>query len=198
MKNKNLILLLLALVMFCYAFVVGIMPLIINDGLKKKNIIPEIERLTLLKVDYSGAKVSVSPALKVTYSFDNVKADKRDVDMKVGSAANIEIETGLMSLFSKNYNLKSMTIRGAYYNEVIDNGTPEIVTFLEKYSLLATAGNDYSIKVCPITVNFLLKQSYNVQSGEYSEKTFDVVNIDADAFEKFILEASQGKIKVSH
>ena len=198
MKNKNLILLLLALILFCYAFVIGIMPLIINDSLKNKKIIPELERLTQLKIDYAGAKVSVSPALKVTFIVNNIKADKKDVDQKVASANAIKMELGPMALFSKHYNIKSMEIKGATYNEVIDNGTPEIVTFLEKYSLLSVAGSDYHITVSPITVNFLLKQSYNVQSGEYSEKTYDIINIDAASFEQFINVISQGKIHLKH
>ncbi|MBR6163133.1 hypothetical protein IKQ26_04485 [bacterium] len=198
MKNKNLILLLLSLILFAYAFVIGVMPMIINDGLKKKNIIPEIERLTQLKVDYSGAKVAVSPLFNVTLTINNATAEKKDVDQKVASATAIRMELGIASLFTKNYNIKSLLIKDAKYHEVLDNGNPEIVNFLDKYSLLSVAGADYNIKTCPITINYLLKTSYNVQTGEYTEKNFDSLDIDAEAFEKFIIEASQGKIKTSH
>ncbi len=192
---KNVILTIISIILFCYAGFILIVPIKFNDALKNKDILQELDKLTNLKVDYDSAKMKITPKLEVVYNFTNLRAEKKDIEMQVGSASKATFVFNPLMLFSKNFIMKHCTLTGVEYYEVIDSGVPEIKTFLEKYSLLATAGGSYSITACPIKIKYLTTYSYNTTSDRYRENRRDEVVIEPETVSNFINVVSQGVIK---
>lgn len=192
---KNTILIVVSVILLVYAFIVGIVPIKFNEALKNKDIIPELEKLTQLKIDYDYGKMKITPKFEVVVKFNNFKAEKKDVDMQVASASNVTIVFSPLMLVSKNYVMKYCELRGVDYYEVIDNGVPEIKTFLEKYSLLSTAGGPYKITTCPIEIKYYIKHSYNSSTGRYYEQKAKDLTIQPESVADFINFVSQGVIK---
>ncbi len=192
---KSVILIVIAVILLLYAAIIAIVPIKFNEALKNKDIIPELEKLTQLKITYDFAKLKVTPSLDVVVRFTNFKAEKKDVDQQVASASNATFVFNPVMLFSKNYIMKSCLLSGVDYFEVIDNGVPEIKTFLEKYSLLSSAGGPYSITTCPIEIRYYIKHSYNSSTGRYYEVKKKELTLEPDAVANFIDVVSKGGVK---
>ena len=194
-KIKNIIIAVLAVIFLFYVVMIYIVPIGFNDKLRNKDIIPELEKLTNLRVNYDSAMLKITPNFNVIVRFNNLRAEKRDVEQKVASASTAVVVLDPMMLVSKHYNLKAFEMTGVEYYEVIDNGTPEIVTFLQNYSLLSVAGPQYKLKLCPLDIRYFFKYTYDSSSGAYFETRKNNYNIDADTMARFLETASNGAVK---
>lgn len=192
---KNTILIIVSVILLVYAFIIAIVPIKFNDALKNKEIIPELEKLTQLKIDYDYGKMKITPTLDVVVKFTNFKAEKKDVDQKVLSVSSATLVFNPLMLVSKNYIMKACQLNGVDYYEVLDNGVPEIKTFLLKYSLLSTAGGPYSITTSPIEIRYYIKHSYDSTTGRYYELKRKELNLEAEPVANFIDVVSQGGVK---
>lgn len=175
-KYKNTLLIFLALVLFAYAGFISVFPAFLTKTFNIDEFEQKIYDATSIVTTIDDIEYKILPNFKTIIILRNWSSKYIDEQPLFG-ARYIEIETTPMSLFTKNFNIKSMYLKNIVYkDQILPDGTNKIAFLPEAFNSELFGAKKITIVPGPVRVkNFKIvyigPKSYKEQS--YREKTYD-------------------------
>ena len=177
LKYKNVLLIVLSVILFAYAAIIGFIPWMLNNTFDMVKFEEKLAKTTNMNVTLNYIHFKMTPSLKTTITIRGLEARYPD-DQPLLDVKYAEIVTTAGALFSNKYDIKSLTVKNAVYDDQI---LPEGGNKLEclpptidpkpfgKKEIVVILGN---MKIKNLTVNYTVGYPYSYKSRFFREKTF--------------------------
>ncbi len=175
-KYKNTLLIFIAVILLAYAGFISIFPAILTKTFNIDEFEQKIYDATSIVTTVDNVEYKILPNLKTIIILRNWSSKYID-EQSLFDARYIEIITTPMSLFTKNFNIKSMYLKNIVYkDQVLSDGTNKIAFLPEAFNSELFGARKITITPGPVRVkNFKIvhigPKSYKEKT--YREKTYD-------------------------
>lgn len=173
-KYKNVLLILLALILFAYAGFITIFPSTYTSSFNKANFEQKALAATGLKIAFNSIDVKIKPNFKTIITLKDVSATYPD-DQPLFKTTTAEIITTPSILFSKNIDIKQIVLKYVTYDDqILADGKNKLAffpkaftpAFLGKNKLVIKPGSVY---VKNLTINYTVSEPYSYDTVEKRE-----------------------------
>ncbi|MBQ4124281.1 hypothetical protein IJD44_11265 [bacterium] len=118
MKNKSVILIVISVLLFVYALLVGVIPSIMNKSFKREAFEKKLTEAIGLNTTIGTYTVRVKPNFETIVTITELKVEFPDAQ-PVFKAKSAELTTNYSSLFTKKYVVKNLDLRFVRYDDLI-------------------------------------------------------------------------------
>lgn len=177
MKYKNIILIIVSIVLFIYAIIIGIVPSIMTKSFNKDVFQEKLTKALGLNVTVGTYTVRVKPNLQAIVTITELDVKFPD-EQPVFKAKLAELTTTLSSLFSKKYVIKKLDLRFVKYDDLIlPEGTNKIAFLPARITPKPFGHNTITIVSGPvyardIDVSYTEASPYSYKTEKYRQLTY--------------------------
>ena len=191
-KYRNLMLMLVSLVLLCYAGLLSIYPSILTSLFNKEIFAEKVYKATTLDTTLDSINFKMKPNLTliITIRKWSSKHKYKEIIQDCFSADIIELQTGAFSPITKNFPIKKLYLKHVKFsNQVLPNGVNKLAYLPRNFNPSVFGKDQITITPGPVLVNdFKIK---HIAPGFYKED-----NRKESSYSKDNVRAFLNKLKI--
>lgn len=182
-KYKNVLLILLALILFAYAGFITIFPSTYTKSFNKEDFQQKALAATGLKITFNSIDVKIKPNFKTIITLKDVLATYPD-DQPLFKTTTAEIITTPSILLSNNIDLKQIVLKYVTYDDqVLVDGQNKLAFFPKAFTPAFLGKKDLTVKPCSVyiknlTVNYTVSEPYSYETVEKREAVYAETDVE--------------------
>ncbi len=197
---KNLMLMLIALLLFMYAGFISVVPAVITGAFKVSEFTGKLNEATSLETSLDGFQYKIKPNLHAVIELDNLKLVWKG-SQDLFEAKVIEIETkNPLPVFTKNFNIESFSVSNAHYSDqlILDEKTHQMANklnyLLPNFNPKVFGAN--KIKIEPGNVSVKNYKISYITPDSYDENVIPNKIYPKTQVKQFLLEHPVGSVDI--
>lgn len=183
-KYKNAILITVSILLLVYAGFISVVPSILTKSFNISDFEQKLYDATSIVTTLDTIEYKIKPNFDTIITLRNL--DTKYVDEQpLFKAGYIEIHTTPMSIFTKNFNIKSLYMKNVTYaDQILPDGTNKIAFLPEVFNTELFGAKKINIKAGPVRVKNV-KITY-VAPNKYKERNIREDNYPASEVRAFL------------
>lgn len=196
MKHRNLILILLSVVLFAYAIVIGIIPSVMTKSFNKETFQQKLTEALGLNASIGTYTVIVKPNFETLITITELKVEFPD-EQPVFKAKSAELTTDLSSLFTNTYKIKKLDLKFVKYDDLIlPDGNNKIAYLPARITPKPFGPNSVTIISGPVFAKDIEVSYTKTLPYSYKKENYRQLSYTKDQVRSFLTSLNLHNIKI--
>lgn len=196
MKYRNIILILLSVILFAYAVVIGVIPSVMTKSFKKEVFQQKLTEAVGLNSTVGTYTVRVKPNFETIITMTELKFEFPD-EQPAFRAKSAELTTTITSLFTNTYKIKKLDLRFVKYDDLIlPDGTNKLAFIPARITPRPFGSRSITIIAGPVFAKDIEVSYTNSNPYSYNKENFRQLSYTKEQVKSFLTSLNFQNIKI--